>query len=179
MSATVLAQCLIVLACALTLWRMTRELPLQNVLACVALISALSSLIEIINAKTGVPFGSTIFTDKLGYRLFQLLPWPVPLLWIIILLNARSLSRFFLCRQRQKPYYGLWVIALAAVIATVFDAALEAIAAANQWWIWATPSLFGAPWTNAIGWFASTVFIFVAITPWLLDKKAAGRVSSR
>lgn len=182
MSATALAQTLIILACALTLWRMTRKLPLQNVLACAALIAALSSLFEIFNAKTGIPFGSIIYTENLGYRLFQILPWPIPLLWVIIILNARSLARFLLRGQRQKTNYGLQVIALSAVLSTLFDFALEPIAAANRWWLWTKSqtvfSWFGAPWTNFAGWFATSLFLTICILPWLLDKKTAWRASA-
>ena len=183
MSATVLFQCIIVLACALTLWRMTRELPLQNVLACAGLIAVLSGLTEIIGAKTGIPFGSFFYTENLGYGLFHALPWPVPLLWIIILLNSRSLARLILRRRCEKPNYGLWVIALAAMLATVFDFVLEAIARENHWWFWsnstAVLSLSGAPWTNFAGWFGTSLYILISITPWLLNKKSAWGTSRR
>jgi putative membrane protein len=183
MSATALAQSLIVLACALTLWRMTRELPLQNVLACAGLIAVLSGVIEIIAVKTGIPFGSFIYTENLGYRLFHLLPWPVPLFWIIILLNSRSFARLILRRSRERKNNGLWVIALAAVLATAFDAVLEAMANANHWWFWGNStaifSLSGAPWTNYVAWLCTSLYILISITPWLLNKRTAWRTSDR
>ena len=178
MSATALAQSAVILACALTLCHLARSLPLQNVLACAALIFALSGLIEIIGVKTGIPFGPFIYTDKLGHQIFHILPWPVPLLWIIVLLNSRSLSRFILRRQREKANYGLWVIALAAVLATLFDVILEIVANANQWWLWGNSTavfpVSGTPWTNFVGWLVSSFCIFIVINPWVLDKKTAG-----
>lgn len=172
------AQLIVVLAFAATLLRQARTLPWQNVIACSAVIALLSGIFLAIGAKVGIPFGPFFFTENFAPLLFHQVPWPLPLLWVVVLLNARGVARLILHRWQNGPNHGLWIIAAASLLAALFDAALEPFAShANHWWIWkpsrATFSWYGAPWVNFVGWMVVTFFILALTAPWLINKKSS------
>jgi uncharacterized membrane protein len=177
---SLIVQCIIVLALAATLLRLARTLPWQNVIACGILIVVISGAFQTLGAKTGIPFGPFFYTENMGRLLFRQVPWPMPLLWVVNLLNARGVARLILKPWRETASYGIWVIAVASLLATLFDAGLEPIAShANHWWVWTAaktiPAWYGAPWVNFAGWAVVAFFILAIIGPWLIDKKSSGK----
>src|SRR5215813_10396196 len=84
---------LYLLAAVSCLIALNRRLPLQSVLAAAAIIGVLSTAIEIFSLRTGIPFGSRRFTEHLGDRWFGILPWPLPLLWITVIISSRGIAR--------------------------------------------------------------------------------------
>jgi putative membrane protein len=168
-----------ILALAATLLRLARTLPWQNVIACAVLTGALAGIFQGVGARTGIPFGPFFYTENIGHLVFHEVPWPLPLLYIAILLNVRDVARLILWRWRETTNYGVWVISLASLLATVFDAGLEPIASTGHWWIWTTsksiPSWQGAPWINFAGWIATSFFILALATPWLINKKTSSQ----
>jgi len=172
---------LLLLTFAATLLAQARSLPAQNVAMIAALIMLISGVIQTIGVKTGVPFGRYFYTESMGPELFHLLPWPVPLLWVVIVLNSRGVTRLILRPWRTIPNYGYWSIGLTCFLAVLFDASLEPFASrANHFWIWQTPrnvpAWYGAPWVNFASWGAATLLILGITTPWLINKKPAGEV---
>lgn len=178
-----IAQGVILLALAVTLWRLRRVLSWQNVAACGLLIALCSGLIEVVGSKTGIPFGPSFYTENLGCRLFGKLPWPVPLLWVVVVLNARGVVQLILKPWRASENYGFWAIGLAALLAGVFYAGLEPIAFANRWWNWTDSthqawSWYGAPWINFPSRMLIALLLLVFSMPWLLIKKPGGELPS-
>ncbi len=162
-------------AVATTSLSMVSSLPVQNVITVSALIAFLASVVEIINAKTGVPFGSRTCTEAIGPRLFGVLPWSLPLLWMVVILNSRGVARLILRPWRKTGKYGLWVIGLTAALTALFDFNFEPFAArVGRFWIWsassALPTWQGAPLTSFTGWLVVTVLILAFTTPWLINK---------
>ena len=162
-------------ALAVTLISLARTLPAQNVLSAAGLIALMASIVEIISAKSGIPFGQRVFTEDFGPRIFGLLPWPVPLIWVIAVLDARGVARLILRPWRKLSKYGFWVIGLTCVLAVVFDLALEPFASAtSRYWIWWTsksmPAWYSTPFFSFIGWLVVTLLILAFVTPWLINK---------
>jgi len=162
---------LLLSAIATTLFSLSQSLPVQNLLTIAALVGFLSSLAEIINLKTHFPFGHRVWTGNLGPQLFHLLPWPIPLIWIVVILNSRGVAAFLLRPWRALRNYGLLSLALTALLTAVFDLGLEHFAAANHLWTW--PGSKIAPWSNFPGCALVSAVILVIITPWLIIKKPA------
>src|SRR5437899_7727823 len=112
------------LAAATSLLGLARRLPEQNVFMAAMLIAAISFTIAIVAEKTRVPFGPRGYTDALGGKISGV-PWPMPLLWLVVIVNSRGVARLILRPWRKTTYYGFWVIGLASLLAVLLDTGLE------------------------------------------------------
>jgi uncharacterized membrane protein len=160
---------LVLSAVATTLLSISQSLPVQNALTIAILIGLLSTVVEITNLKTNLPFGHHVWGNNLGPQLFHLVPWPVPLIWIIVILNSRGFARLLLRPCRNFPNYGLFCLALASLLAAVLDLGLEHFAAVNHFWAW--PESKVAPWYNFLSYALTSAIVLFLITPWLINKK--------
>ncbi|HTI97645.1 MAG TPA: carotenoid biosynthesis protein [Dongiaceae bacterium] len=159
-----------------TLVALQRSLSGQNVVWAALLVVVLSGIILSVGAKTDIPFGPCVYTDNLSPRLFDTLPWAVPLLWVVVLFNCRGVARLILRPWRKVRSYGYRVIALTCGLMVLFDFAWEPFATrANRFWIWRIPattsSWYGTPWVNFFGWAVTSLLLMAFITPWLINKK--------
>jgi uncharacterized membrane protein len=171
---------LLLLATAGTLVALTRQLPAQNVLLAAFVIAFIGSMAHGIGSKSGLPFGPFMFDPEAGLKLFGILPWALPLLWVVAVLNSRGVARLILRPWRKIRAYGFWLIGLTALLTMLFDCALEPFAAhAKHYWIWTTTGYSltpqGAPASNSVGWFAVTLLILAFITPAMINKQLSKR----
>lgn len=121
-----------------------------------------SALAESIGAMTGFPFGSYKYTDNLGWRILGVLPFTIPLAWLVIVFAARDLLLNFL------PQIGRWKLALGVGgIALLTDLNLEFVAwKVRAYWVWYPfergPIPSWPPWQNYVSWFVlATLFALV------------------
>jgi hypothetical protein len=118
--------------------------------------------------------------ETAGPKLFNSLAWPMPMIWIIAVLNARGVGRLILRPWRKLRNYGFWLIALTAALVVLFDLALEPFATvATPCWRW-MPTKFpytwhGAPLVNFPVWLFVTVLILAFTTPALINKQSRSR----
>jgi uncharacterized membrane protein len=171
---------LLLLATISTLAALARQLPSQNVFLAAAIIAGIGGAAHLIGATSGIPFGQFLFGSEIGQKLFNTLPWIMPLLWVVAVLNSRGVARLVLRPWRKTRAYGFWLIGLTALFTMLFDCALEPFAAhAKHYWIWTTagyaltPS--GAPLANSVGWFLVTLLMLVFATPVLINKQLSKR----
>jgi uncharacterized membrane protein len=127
-----------------------------------ALRIGLASLaVGIATSQTGFPLGPALYTDKMGARIAQTVPFTYPLLWITLILCSYYTARALIVRlpwfkQRVVPP---WVVSLgAAVLVLLTDLNLEPVAWHNRfYWVW-YPRDYGAPhwppFQNYATWFA-------------------------
>ncbi len=167
---------LILTATVATLASLSRQLPGQNVLLAAAVIGFIGGIVHGFGAATGIPFGPFTYTDTAGPRIFDTLAWPIPLLWIVAVLNSRGVARLILRPWRKLQTYGFWLIGITAALTVMFDAALEPFAAAvKRYWLWSPTKLpfawYGAPLTNFLGWLVAVLLILAFATPALIDKR--------
>lgn len=123
-----------------------------------------------------MPFGAVAYPESMGFRLPGGVPWPLPLIWIVVLFNARSVGRLIFRPWRKSRTYGFRVIAMTCALAFVFALALEPYASAFcHYWLWRTDhsvmNWYGAPWINFLGWVLVSLLILAFSTPFLLNKK--------
>jgi len=167
---------------------LARRLPVQNVVACGLVILALAAVVTTVGAKTGLPFGRFEgYTERMGPRLFSLMPWSVPFLWFVILFNSREVAKLILRPWRRDKQYGMWLVGLAALLTVAMDFVLEPFAVkVQQWWSWRIPPVTagqsnppwsgylnwsGVPWTSFVGWFICGVLILLFVGPWLARRR--------
>jgi uncharacterized membrane protein len=165
-------------ACAIT--ALAQRLPLQNVLLATFIIAVLGGAVHALGVITGIPFGPFEFGAEFGPVVFQTLPWAVPFIWILAILNARGVARLILRPWRKINAYGFWLIGVTALLALLFDFAMEPFASrVKHYWLW-TPTKFpvtwqGTPLSNFLAWAAMSVLISVVIAPALINKQPGKR----
>jgi len=167
---------LILVATLTTLVSLARQLPAQNVMLAAAVIAFIGGTVHAVGAVTAIPFGPFSYTNSAGPRFFNTLAWPMPLVWIVAILNSRGVARLILRPWRKVRAYGFWLIGITVALAVLFDLALEPFAAAvKHHWLWHPTKLpltwFGAPVTNFLGWLVTALFMLVLATPALIDKR--------
>jgi uncharacterized membrane protein len=170
---------LLLTAAASTLASLARQLPLQNVILAAAVVALLGGIFHTLGAVTAVPFGPLEFQPSFGRLLFPPLPWAVPLLWIVLVLNARGVGRIILRPWRQTRDYGLWLIGVSAVLTGMLELALEPFATGiMHYWSWGPTKLasswYGTPWVNLLGWVLCTLLVLAFVTPALINKRPGG-----
>ncbi len=173
---------LLILAVCVSITALNRLIPLQNILLAAAITAVLGTLAHGLSAYSGVamPFGPIIFHETAGTKIFNLVPWTIPLLWVVALFNSRGTARLMLRPWRKLKSYGYWVIALTTVLMVAFDFALEPFAAhANHFWLW-QPTKISLTWYDAsplnfIGWAVVSLLILGFATPTLIKKQPGSR----
>jgi uncharacterized membrane protein len=171
---------LLLLAALGSLLALHRQLPWQNVLLAAAIIGGIGGIAHGLTTKTGMPFGPLVYDESAGEKMFGLLPWTIPWLWLVMIFSARGLGRLILRPWRKVRSYGFWLIGLTAILAALFDFALEPWAAgARHFWLWQptkmTITWFGATPVNFLAVIFVTLIILAFATPTLIRKQPGGR----
>jgi uncharacterized membrane protein len=167
---------LLVLATATTLFSLTRQLPGQNVLLASLVVALAAGTVESLNSVVGIPLGPCVYGERIGRQLFYVLPWPVPLIWLVTLLNSRGLARLVLLPWRHGRNYGWWLLAFTVLLTVLFDFGLQPFATKfEHYWAWKPTRLptdwYGAPWVSFLGRGVAMLVLAAFVTPLLLNKK--------
>ena len=164
------------MACVTTLLALGRRLPFQNVLTAACIIASVTTGVMAVAVTTGFPFGPIVFNETLGEKLFQTVPWVLPVLWVILVINGRGVARLIMRPWRKTNFYGFWVIGVTCALVVWFDVGLEPFATGTRaWWIWplgrGISTWYSAPWANFLGWFILVLGTLVFTIPWLINKQ--------
>jgi hypothetical protein len=149
----------VVLASLATLFGLSRWWPSQNIIAIGFLTVAFSSVLEhVLVISTGAAY-----PDQAGKSIYGV-PWTIPLLWLVTLLNGRSVARLVLWPRREKGSYGLWLIVLTALVTALVLLVQEVVS--GRFYNWNIPlELAGVRLIAA-------VLLLVIIAPFLIPKGA-------
>jgi uncharacterized membrane protein len=165
-------------AVATTLVGLRRTLPLQNVLAIAVLIAGFAYVVTALCVRTGLPFGPIAFLDADANPLLGTVPWWIPALWLVVMVNARGVARLVLHRWRTSRNYGLWVIGVTCALVVVFDLGLEPFAIHTRYyWLWTAGKSpwggdwYGAPLSNFLAWLICTLLLAIATFVWSINKR--------
>jgi uncharacterized membrane protein len=166
---------LVLAAFATTITAMSRQLPFQNVLLAAVIIAVISGASQTLGVLTGIPFGPCLYTSAAGPKIFNTLPWSVPFIWIIVMLNSRGVGRLILRPWRKSRVYGFRLIGLTTILAIIFDFGLEPFATrVGHYWFWQPTKLHllwqGTPASNFLGWLVTALLILAFATPVLINK---------
>ena len=162
---------LVVSGAATTLIGQMRRRPVQNVLAAAAICALTGGIVQAVGAATGVPFGAFTYTEHAS-----VMPWLLPLVWVILILNGRGVARLVFRPWRKTRTYGLRVIALTCLLAMVFALGMQPYATkVNGYWLWQVNQTrwawFGTPWIGFLSWMLTALLILAFCTPFLINKK--------
>jgi uncharacterized membrane protein len=167
---------LLALVLASTLVSLAGQLPAQNVALAAVIVAGMGGAIQLIGAFTGIPFGPITYSQETGFKLFGALPWFMPLLWVVVILNARGVARLILRPWRKLRVYGYWLIGITALLTLVFVLGLEPFATrVCHYWFWQPTKLpvdwFGTPLSDFLGWAVTALLILGFSTPALMKKR--------
>jgi uncharacterized membrane protein len=167
---------LLVLTVGTTLSSLARQLPAQNVMLASVIIVFIAGTVQTFGAVTAIPFGPYVYLPAIGQRLFEPLPWAVPMIWLIAILCARGVGRLILRPWRKTRSYGFWLMGSTATLVVLFDFGLEPFATqVKHFWFWSPTRAglywYGTPWVNSLGWAATALLILAFVTPSLINKK--------
>jgi putative membrane protein len=121
------------------------------------LIALLAFGTEWLGVHTGFPFGHYHYDPSLGI-LLDGVPFTIALAWVGIAWNTALIAQ-----TRTRAWRAIQIAALA----TALDLVLDPVAVQRRWWIWdevTSPTWFGIPYTNYIGWFV-VFFLFGLLLP--------------
>jgi putative membrane protein len=133
----------------------------QGVLLLLSL-GAFALAIESFAVLTGWPYGQFFYGDKIGAKVFGVVPWTVPFAWSPLLLAAMAIASRWGNSARAKIF-------IAALFLVAIDLVLDPAATSQGFWIWKTPGFYyGVPTINFFGWLLSGV-----IGAWIFSKLAS------
>lgn len=130
----------------------------------VSFVLSLSS--ELIGTGYGWPFGNYAYTDFLGYKILDRVPYSIPLSWFYMGF-ASYLLGMTLVRRLRFPRPSVLSVLVGTGLLVVWDLVLDPAMAHEDvqiaFWVWdETGSYYGMPLINFAGW-AGTGLLFIAI----------------
>jgi len=147
-------------------------------------VSTLLSLAsELIGTGTGWPFGNYAYTDFLGYKVLDRVPYTIPLSWFYLGFSAYILGSIIAPRFGARQTF--WSLAIGVWLLTAWDLVLDPAMADPgllvQFWTWSeTGPYFGMPIQNLVGW-SVTGLLYMGISRLLwrsdLDPVQAARTA--
>jgi putative membrane protein len=109
-------------------------------------IGALAVAVEAYAILSGFPYGFFAYSDRLGWRLFGLVPGIVFLAYPPILLGSSWLASRLTGGTPRR-------VVVTAFLNMAVDLAIDPAMVAMRYWEWTTPGeYYGVPWVNFAGW---------------------------
>lgn len=145
----------------------------KRALFLVAVVFAVALTFESVGVATGVVYGPYHYTAKLGIKFLGLVPLLIPVAWFMMLYPSLVIAEVLTHEVMQvSATRKLMTAALAGLILTAWDLAMDPLMVAGDHWVWDAPGeYFGVPLLNFWGWwltgFVASGF-FLAAT-WMVD----------
>lgn len=123
---------------------------------------------ESVGVATGAVYGPYHYSDRLGPKLFGLVPVLIPVAWFMMIYASLVIADLILPHYLTRPAARRWLVAATGgVIMTAWDLAMDPLMAASGYWIWETQgAFFGVPLQNFFGWWLTTftaLFVYQAL----------------
>lgn len=119
--------------------------------------------VEYVAVKTGLPYGEFQHFDKIGYRLFDTVPWTVPFAWSPLILASYALAFRFVGARRAPVLFLMSGLVLVAI-----DLLLDPGTVAQKFWLYSHSGIlnfpplswrfYDVPLSNFLGWLLSGFF---------------------
>ncbi|MEC8323580.1 MAG: carotenoid biosynthesis protein, partial [Bacteroidota bacterium] len=116
----------------------------------IVVLSIYATSIEALSILTSFPYGAFNYNAKLGYKLFNLVPWTVSFGWVPLTIGSFALSSWIF-KGRIYQFIG-------GVSLLVFsDLMIDPGAVLMRFWTWTEPGIYySIPFTNYLGWIFSS-----------------------
>ena len=117
-------------------------------------MSILPTLVEAAAVLTGFPYGAFHYSDALGYKVLNVVPWSVAFAYLPILLGPYAVAKALNGGSRLRA------AAMSSLLVVAVDLVVDPGAVAQGLWVWAEDgAYYGVPLVNYGGWLL-TGFIY-------------------
>jgi uncharacterized membrane protein len=133
----------------------------------VGLTSSLLALgAEVLGTSAGLPFGEYSYSEMLGYRLFGLVPFPIPISWFYMLLGSLVIVARLATARDDGATRWRWSLA-AGLLMVAWDISMDPAMVGTGHWVWGRGEMFaGLPgWLHAF--FTRDAFYGMPLSNWL------------
>jgi len=120
---------------------------------------------ECLGVTTGIIYGLYYYTDFLGYKLFNLVPIYIPIAWFMMIYASYGVSVHIVLRDNNVTLrYHIKRALVSSIAMTSWDLSMDP-RLSTEWglWVWVDGGpWFGVPIQNYIGWFITSMSIYIA-----------------
>ena len=132
-----------------TMWAAKMWLGWRDSLILFTVLGLFALVVELAAATTGIPYGHFGYSDHLGYRLFDKVPWTVAFAWTPLVLAAYGGSAKLFAARFSR-------VLMTAMTLVVLDLVLDPGAVYLGFWKYADGGVYyGVPVSNYVGWAVS------------------------
>ena len=141
---------------------------------------------ELLGTSTQLPFGEYQYTALLGYRILDLVPFPIPISWFYMIVGCLAMCGRLMKARDNNATRWRWALVSGAIL-VAWDVSMDPAMVKTTHWIWGDGDLFarnalpapiiafftkdifyGMPLSNWFGWYLTGVLIsrlLLQITP--------------
>jgi uncharacterized membrane protein len=152
-----------------------RDVSYKTAILITATLLVFSFVIQWIALKTDYPFGSFMYTENLSSQIFDLIPWAVPILWFVMIVNAYVIASVLFTRKiGERIDSQTLIVAVTALVVTLMDLNLEPVAVnVKQFWFWLERdwAYYGIPRINFFGWLCISLLLSALLILWFSPHK--------
>ena len=147
----------------------------QRALTLLGVTFGVSLLFESVGVLTGWVYGPYYYTERLGPKLFGLVPVLIPLAWFMMIYPSHVvIERVAGGAHKRGLARTMWLAGLSALAMTAWDLVMDPLMVADSHWVWQIEGdYFGIPLHNYVGWLATTFCVYA------LYRLAAERLAER
>lgn len=134
----------------------------RNGLSFWAISFIVSLAFEAVGVATGAIYGPYHYTDRLGPKIFGLVPIMIPLAWFMMIYSTHGLVNVLTYPPRRGRGWAVWLALISAVAMTAWDLSMDPAMVKAGHWVWHQPGpFFGIPVSNYIGWLETTFVVYL------------------
>jgi putative membrane protein len=172
------------LACTLTCFifailHASTRLGWKQALTLIVLCFGISLLFESVGVATGWVYGPYHYSDKLGVKFLGLVPYLIPLAWIMMMYPSFLMARWLTPRLNCRWLKVLSLAGVGGLIMTAWDLTMDPLMVYGGHWVWEVQgAYFGVPVQNFWGWWLTTFVtfaVFLLLWPSQLDSPRANQ----
>lgn len=137
---------------------------------------------ELLGTYSGLPFGVYSYTNLLGFKILDLVPFNIPTSWFFMLYASLAICGRLLPAKDDRTSKWWWAL-IAGVVLTAWDVSMDPAMVKTRHWVWSIPDLggasavsqfigremfYGMPLTNWLGWLLTGIIVarlMLAIVP--------------
>lgn len=164
---------LIVLA-STTFYLLYKQTNLKIAISIYLLVGLYGLFIETLSIKTGFPYSSFEYSDLMGYKIADIVPYTVFLVWPTLVISSYSISGQITSKKINK-------IMVTTILLLLLDLVFDPVATKLGFWFWDNSGLYyGVPFLNFVGWIfsglISSLIVFILIGERMLNNRYFGLI---